>query len=383
MTTLKNYGWDDFFEVNFKNNGYLEFGYQPARITKETKNLYFIMTKDGEAKAINSNKFFLSTFSRDQLPVVGDWVVVHKPVNNENYFIEGVLERRTRLVRKGKDTFGRNFVKAGDSSVSVISANIDTVFYVASLDYRDFNLSKIERYILMLHDSGAKPVLILNKKDICPDYLDYIEKLKKISGDIPIHAVSAVDFDGIEELLDYISEGKTVSFIGSSGVGKSSIVNALMGEDKMYVSRIREADKRGRHTTTHREMILFPEGGVLIDNPGIRDLKPVSSSDALDATFEDITDLESQCRFSDCKHNNEPGCAIIKALESGELSVKRYENYLTLKREADFFERRAKMREHFLEKAAVNEKKGGKKIKNHMKGRKKRDKYFDSTEYSL
>ncbi|MBN2789621.1 MAG: ribosome small subunit-dependent GTPase A [Candidatus Delongbacteria bacterium] len=373
MTTLEQYGWNEFFENNFQK--YKELNYEPARVTKESINQYWLMTESGEVKAKLSTKFFMDTFGKEQLPVVGDWVAVQKPVEAEEYFIEAVLPRKTRLIRKGKDTYGRNFVKAGDGGIRIISSNIDTVFYVASLDHRDFNITKIERYLVMLYESGAQPVLILNKKDICPEYEEYIEKVKNIAGELPVLAVSAINYDGFEELFDYLEEGKTVAFIGSSGVGKSSIVNVLMGEDVMYVSNIRESDKRGKHTTTHREMILFPEGGILIDNPGIRDLKPVASQEALESTFEDIVELETMCKFSNCTHKNEPDCAIKEALESDELSAKRYENYLNLKREAQFFEKRAAQREEILKKAAEREQKGGKKTKKHMRGKKNRDKY--------
>ena len=372
MSNLIQYGWDEFFENNFKK--FSELNYQPARVTKESKNKFWLMTEEGEVEAVISTKLFMSTFAKEQLPVVGDWVAIHRPEGSEDFFIEGVLPRKTKLIRKGKDTFGRNFEKAGDGGIRVISSNVDTVFYVASLDHRDFNLSKIERYIVMLYESGAQPVLILNKKDICPDYEEYILKVNKIAMGLPVFAVSAVDYDGFDELFDYLKEGQTVAFIGSSGVGKSSIINVLMGEDVMFVSSVRDADKRGKHTTTHREMLLFPEGGILIDNPGIRDLKPVASTETLEAAFEDIVELERQCRFNDCRHQTEPGCAIVEALESGELDEKRYENYLKLKRESAFFEKRSKQRDKLLEKAFAKEKKGVLKIKKHMQGVKRRDK---------
>lgn len=372
MSNLIQYGWNEFFENNFTE--FSELNYQPARVTKESKNKFWLMTEAGEVEGSVSTKFFMSTFAKEQLPVVGDWVAVQKPDGSEEFFIEGVLSRKTKLVRKGKDTFGRNFDKAGDGGIRIISSNIDTVFYVAAMDHRDFNLSKIERYIVMLYESGAEPVIILNKKDICPDWEDYVEKVGNISTGLPVHAVSAVDFDGMDEILDYLKPGKTVSFIGSSGVGKSSIINALLGEDKMFVSGVREADKRGKHTTTHREMLLFPEGGILIDNPGIRDLKPAASIEAVENTFEDIIELESMCRFSNCRHDTEPGCAVTEAIESGELCEKRYRNYLKLKRESEFFEKRSQQREKLLEKAFAKEKKGILKIKQHSRGIKKRDK---------
>ena len=373
MTTLNDYGWDGYFEEHVKMHE--GTGLRPARVTKETKNRFWLMTEDGEAEATVSTKLFMSTFAKEQLPVVGDWVAVHKPEGYNEYFIEALLPRRTKLIRKGKDTFGRNFEKAGDGGIRIITSNIDTVFYVASLDHRDFNLTKIERYILMLNESGAEPVLILNKKDICPDLENYLKSIRTVAGNLPVHPVSAVDGDGIADLLEYIKPGKSVSFIGSSGVGKSSIINALMGEDAMFVSDIRTADKRGRHTTTHREMLLFPEGGILIDNPGIRDLKPVASQEALENTFEDVVALEEMCRFSNCTHSGEPGCAVAEAIENGELPEKRYRNYIKLKRETSFFEKRSVQRERFLEKAFEKEKRGIMKIKQHMRGVKRRDRY--------
>jgi len=371
MSTLNDYGWDTYFQEHFRT--FEGTDCEPARITKETKNKFTLMTENGEAEAVMATKFFMSTFAKEQLPVVGDWVAARKPGESGEYFIEGVLPRKTKLIRKGKDTFGRNFEKAGDGGIRIITSNIDTVFYVASLDHRDFNLTKIERYILMLHESGAEPVIVLNKKDICPDLETYLERISTVAGSLPVHPVSAVDGDGVADLLQYIKPGKSVCFIGSSGVGKSSIINSLMGEDAMFVSGIREADKRGKHTTTHREMLLFPEGGILIDNPGIRDLKPVASQEALENTFEDVVSLEAQCRFTNCTHANEPGCAVIEAIENGELDEKRFGNYLKLKRETSFFERRSKQREKFLEKAFEKEKRGFMKIKQHMRGIKRRD----------
>jgi len=214
----------------------------------------------------------------------------------------------------------------------VLSANIDTAFIVSGLD-GEYNLRRLERYVSVAWDSGTSPVVLLNKSDLRHDVDEIVSEVESTIIGVPVHSVSALIADSLEILNDYFGKGKTVSFLGSSGVGKSTIINSLLGYDRQKTGEVRESDSRGRHTTTYRELIALPEGGVLIDTPGMREIEIWGEQDGLSKAFDDIEELATRCRFNDCGHGSEPGCAVKEALDSGELDSARYQNYLKLQKE--------------------------------------------------
>lgn len=341
MYQLHELGWNDAWESTFQP--YREKGLIPARLSREMKNSYFVVTESGEVPARLSDLLWKAAKSRGMLPAVGDWVAVQQKQANDPYVIMEILPRKSCFSRKAKNTFGRNYSKPGSSDEQVISANVDLVFLVVSLD-ADYKLRKIERYLAIISDSGAKAVIILNKADVCGDYEDKVEEVKELYSDLSVHAVSAIDLWGLESILSYLAPGVTISFIGSSGVGKSTLINALTGEDLLSVGEIRQADGRGRHTTARREMHILPQGGVLIDNPGLRDIKIIGCEDSLEAVFQDITELEKHCRFSDCQHDTEPGCAVKAAIQRGDLDEERLDSFRKLRTELVNVNRRSDQR---------------------------------------
>ncbi|MEF3694476.1 MAG: ribosome small subunit-dependent GTPase A [Candidatus Cloacimonadota bacterium] len=341
MYQLHELGWSDAWESTFQP--YREKGLIPARLSREMKNSYFVVTESGEVPARLSDLLWKAAKSRGMLPAVGDWVAVQQKQANDPYVIMEILPRKSCFSRKAKNTFGRNYSKPGSSDEQVISANVDLVFLVVSLD-TDYKLRKIERYLAIISDSGARAVIILNKADVCGDYEDKVEEVKELYPNLSVHAVSAIDLWGLESILSYLAPGVTISFIGSSGVGKSTLINALAGEDLLGVGEIRQADGRGRHTTARREMLILPKGGVLIDNPGLRDIKIIGSEDSLEAVFQDITELEKHCRFSDCQHDTEPGCAVKAAIQRGDLDEERLDSFRKLRSELVNVNRRSDQR---------------------------------------
>jgi len=240
--------------------------------------------------------------------------------------IYAVLPRKSKFSRK---------VAGKITEEQVMIANVDTVWIVSGLD-QDFNIQRIERYLALVLGSGAESVLILNKSDICIELEDRIKEVKNVAPTIPIHTISAELNEGLEELFQYLGNGKTVALLGSSGVGKSSIINRLLGFNRQKVGPVREADSHGRHITTYRELIMLPKGGMIIDNPGMRELQLWSEDEDINQVFDDIEILSRQCKFSDCTHTNEPGCAVKNAIENGGLDLRRYEHYLKLKKELEF-----------------------------------------------
>ena len=263
------------------------------------------------------------------LPAVGDWVVFEPLPPPSRSMIQAVLPRRSAFVRK---------VAGVTTQEQVVAANVDIVFLVNALN-EDLNPRRIERYLTLAWESGATPVVVLTKSDLCEDLEAALVRVQEVAIGVPIHIVSNVTGEGVEDLWPYAESGKTVALLGSSGVGKSSLVNSLVGEEVQTVKEIRE-DGRGRHTTTHRELIALPEGGLVLDTPGMRELQLWEASDGVQGTFEDIVKLSHSCRFRDCTHRSEPGCAIQKAINSGRLKRARFESYLKLQRELQFLENR-------------------------------------------
>jgi ribosome biogenesis GTPase len=263
--------------------------------------------------------------SNGNMPAVGDWVVV-KPLDGEaRAVIHGVLPRRTAFLRK---------VAWVKTESQVLAANVDIVFLVMGLA-KNFNLRRLERYLTLAWESGARPVVLLNKADLCDDVEAKVEEVGTVAFGVPTHAISAKDGVGLEAVAEHLEAGKTAALLGSSGVGKSTLINRLLGSERQETGEVREADGRGRHVTTSRELVSLPGGGLVIDTPGMRELQMWADGDSLKESFDDIEALAEGCRFRDCSHESEPGCAVKNAIEEGELEDKRFSSYKKIKRELD------------------------------------------------
>ncbi len=333
---LSEYGWNEFFEAQFAS--YKEQGFTPARVSLQHRNLYHVLSEDGELIAEVSGKMMHRNVSRADFPTVGDWVAISARPNEGAATIHGLVTRKGAFSRRAVLSGGMPDTD-GKIDEQVLAANVDTVFLVSGLD-KDFNLRRIERFLSAAWDSGATPVVVLNKADVCDDVEGHIGDVEGVAFGVPIHAVSAVTGEGLDALWRHIVPGSTAAFLGSSGVGKSTLINSLAGEERLDTGGIRLDDSKGRHTTTHREMVMLPGGGILIDTPGMRRLKMWDEGDGLSKTFEDVEEIMTQCRFTDCGHNSEPGCAIKAALDEGTLDPKRWNNYLKLQKELAHLERR-------------------------------------------
>jgi ribosome biogenesis GTPase len=323
---LRTFGWNDFFAAQFR--AHAEDGDSAGRVALEHKDRYQLYTEHGELLADLAGRLRHEAASREDFPAVGDWVVIRARAAERKATIHTVLPRRSKFTRK---MAGRRVEE------QIVGANIDTVLLVTSLN-QDFNSRRVERYLTAAWDSGAAPVIILSKADLCADTAAKIAEIEAIAYGVPAHAVSAVSGKGLEALAPYFAAGQTVALLGSSGVGKSTLINHLLGRDAQRVQEIREDDGRGRHTTTHRELILLPSGGLVLDTPGMRELQLWESDEGIEAAFDDIAALAEQCYFGDCRHQDEPRCAVQQALDAGTLDLARYLNYEKLQKERAFLE---------------------------------------------
>lgn len=323
MIDLKKLGWNSFFKRHFIKYSQQNTTYMPARIISVQRHLYSILSEYGELKGEITGKFRYEVQSIEKYPAVGDWVGITKKEQEDKAIIYFVLPRKTSLSRK---TPG---IKTEEQ---IICANIDTSFLVSTFD-RDFNLRRIERYLSLVWDSGANPVIILNKADLCTDIEKFIREVESISLGVPVLCMSALKKSGVEQIYNYLKEGKTAVFLGSSGTGKSTIINHLLEAPKQATNSLRDNSK-GRHTTTHRELFMIPDRrGMVIDNPGMREIQLWANEDIIEKTFVDIEALSQRCKFNNCSHTKEPGCAIKEALEEGSLEPKRLESYFKQKGE--------------------------------------------------
>ena len=321
--SLAQLGWDDFFREAFEELK-LE-GCVPARVVRQSRFEYLLLTEEGQIRAEPSG-----SLKAEGLPAVGDWVGVEVSHEGTGSTILKILPRRTVFSRK---------VAGGVTSEQVVAVNVDYVFLVVGLD-RDFNLRRIERYLTLIYNSGASPVIVLNKADVSDETEELQEQAESVAPGTPVHVLSAQKGTGIEQIQRYLEEGITIAFLGSSGVGKSTLINQLLGEGKMAVKDVRMTDGKGRHTTTHRELVLLPEGGALIDTPGMREIQVWGSAEGLHGTFPEIELMAQGCRFKDCRHESEPGCVVLEAVGGDDLSEDRYGSYLKLRGELENLEMR-------------------------------------------
>ncbi len=325
---LQKLGWNQFFETEF--DIYKQAGYTVGRIALEHKRMYRVLTENEEVLAEVSGKFRYNAGDRSDYPAVGDWVVMKVRREEERATIHGILPRKSKFSRK---------VAGVTTEEQIVATNVDTVFIVAALN-ADFNVRRLERYILMAWESGANPVIVLSKADLCDNIDEKVSATEEVAFGVPIHVVSAEQKIGLDQLGVYMEEGRTVALLGSSGVGKSTLVNVFTGKEILKTAKIREDDAKGRHTTTHRELVVLEKGGILIDTPGMRELQLWEADSGLSQGFTDIEELAAQCKFRDCQHNGEPGCAVGKAMEEGTLDSKRYDSYLKLQKELAYIERK-------------------------------------------
>jgi ribosome biogenesis GTPase len=301
-----------------------------ARVTVSHRDQYRLIADAGDLDAEPSGALWYNAATRAAMPVVGDWVAA-RAINAEQAIVEAVLPRRTLFARRAA---GRR------EDQQPIAANIDLVFLICGLD-GDFNLRRLERYLTLAAESGAGALVVLNKSDLCDNVAARLAETASVAGATPIVAVHTRSVEGIGPLRPYLADGRTVALLGSSGVGKSSLVNCLLGEGRLRTAEVRESDSRGRHTTTHRELIPLPGGGALIDTPGMRELQLWAGEDAVDQAFDEIASLAAGCRYRDCTHNGEQECAVQAALSQGSLAPDRWESYRKLRSEAQRHERLA------------------------------------------
>ena len=301
----------------------------PARVIVETRRQYGLKAESGDYQAEVTGRFAHEVSARADFPVVGDWVAAEL-LDDGRARIHAVLPRHSRFSRKAAGPV---------TEEQVLAANVDTVFLVTGLDH-DFSLRRIERYLVTAWDSGARPVILLNKADTRDEPERYIDDVGTIAHGVPVHALSALTGDGMEALRVYCTPGATLAVLGSSGVGKSTIINALFGEARQATQAVREDDSRGRHTTTHRELFFLESGAMVIDTPGMREFAPWTDEAGVAEGFADIEALAEACRYRDCTHENEPGCAVRAALASGELDHGRIRGYRNLQREARWLDRK-------------------------------------------
>ncbi len=332
MIDLDDLGWCEFFAANFSAQKAKSLC--PARVVVHHRLGYTIVAAEGELPAVVSGKFRHQAHTAADYPVVGDWVAVERVPEEEKALIHAVLPRRTKFSRT---------TSGGTTDEQILAANVDDVFIVAALEGA-LNLRRIERYLALAFQSGAAPTIVLTKLDLCADIAGAKAAVKKLAGDAPVLALSNVSGKGVKVLRRAIRPGRTAVLLGPSGVGKSTLVNHLCGEELLAVQPVREGDLKGRHTTTRRELLLLPGGGLIIDTPGLRELQLWEGEAGIDDAFADIRRVAAGCRFRDCGHGQEPGCAVRVAVETGALAGDRVESYRKLKGETTSFETRQQVR---------------------------------------
>lgn len=325
--SLSILGWDVHFQIHLDNISNDKVF--PARVAGVHKNSFIVRQGHKEILATVAGRF---NYQQGRLfPVIGDWVLIADKV------ISDVLPRKNALSRGAAGTRGKQEVQP--KKEQVIAANLDTVFIVCGIDH-DFNIRRIERYLTLIYNCGLNPAIILTKADLHQDPRHYVREVEDVAFGVPVHLVSATDSKGLISLESYLSEGQTIAMIGSSGAGKSTLVNRLYGKTIQSTNVVSENDGKGKHTTTNRSLILMPQGGMVIDNPGIREIGFWDDGGGLDVTFPEIEKLANRCRFNDCSHIHEPGCQVIHGITIGAVKQERLDSYQKMKRELAYLSNR-------------------------------------------
>ena len=320
--SLDIYGWNDFFSQAFAELGEPEL--EPARVVLAAGGSYRLAREEEESAVTLSGRFRHRAVGGADYPTVGDWVAIDSAALR----IEHLLPRRTKLSRK---------VAGKKTREQVVAANIDVVFAAMGLD-SDFNPRRLERFLATVWESGAVPVVLLTKLDLCSEVAAREREIEDVAAGVEVLASSAFDGRGIDDLRSRLRPGETSVLVGSSGVGKSTIINRLLGKDAQKTREVRVGDSRGRHTTSHRELFVLPGGSLLIDNPGVREIQLFGSEESLERAFEDVAAHAAECRFSDCTHRSEPGCAVLAAVAGGALSEERLESFRALQKELRYLQ---------------------------------------------
>lgn len=341
MTTLSELGWDDRWAALFAEHERADL--VPARVSIEYNHIFRVVTAGGELQAQHAGRMRHRATGRHELAAVGDWVAVRPNEREKTGTIEEILPRRSRFSRK----------VAGElTEEQVVAANIDTVFLVMGLD-GDYNPRRLERYLLMAYESGASPVVLLSKSDLSTEVPARVAEITALAPGTPVHAISSVaretdegaaEAPDMSAVVQHLGVGRTGALLGSSGVGKSTLINAIAGSDRLKTAAVRASDSRGRHTTRHRQLIVLPGQGLLIDTPGMRELQLWDLSEAARDAFDDIEGFAADCHFSDCRHRDEPRCAVKAAVADGRLDAVRLASYLKLQEEARALDARKDVR---------------------------------------
>ncbi len=322
---IASLGWGDALAETFQEHA--DAGLRPGRVAIQHRGAYVLLSEEGEVWANVSGRLRHAADSTAELPAVGDWVAYDLPAGAERAAVHAILPRRSAFRRK----------QAGfETAEQVVAANVDVLFLVTSLN-QDLNVRRIERYMTLAWESGADPVVVLTKADLCPDVEPSLALVESVTFGVPVHVTSALTGAGFDDVRAHLDGGRTGAAVGSSGVGKSTLINGLCGEERLATREIRD-DGRGRHTTTHRELIVLPGAGCVIDTPGMRELQLWDSAEGLERAFEDVDAVIAECRFSDCAHDTEPDCAVQAALADGSLDTERFQSYQKLQRELHYLE---------------------------------------------
>jgi len=336
---LQELGWSPFFGAAFERLA--EPGCLPARVAVQIiSGKYLLYCDEGEVQGEIAGRLQYLASGPQDLPAVGDWVVVRIVPLERRAVIVDLLPRRTKFSRRAA---GKR------AEEQVVAANVDVVFLVQALD-STLNLRRLERYLVAASDSGARPVVLLNKSDLCENLDEVRAAVDRVAAGAPVHVLAARHGLGVDALNEYLAEGVTGAVLGPSGVGKSTIINRVLGSDYFPTEEVRDFDDKGRHTTTRRELVILPGRGLLIDTPGMRELQLLGGTGGLEAAFEDVEALALECKFRDCRHDEEPGCAVRQALDDGRLPPERFASYRKLLREITFLERSGNKTEQALYK---------------------------------